>query len=213
VESGVPQGMVLGPPLFSIYIDDLEEEIERRRLDVLVMKFADDTKGAKIIQGPEDRDKMQEALDCLCQWAEKWGMAFNYKKCKVMHVGKNNPNYEYSMGGTLLSTTEEEIDVGVTISKNLKPSAQCTKAAGTATSVLNQLRRNFHYRDRHTFIKLYKQYVRPHLEFSTPAWSPWLTGDKEVLEKVQEKEARTRRNVKSWDLSHWKTGEKDKTWL
>jgi hypothetical protein len=46
---------------------------------------------------------------------------------------------------------------------------------------------NFHYRDRHTFLRLYKQYVRPHLEFSSPAWSPWLQGDIDTLEKVQEK--------------------------
>jgi ribonuclease P/MRP protein subunit RPP40 len=57
-------------------------------------------------------------------------------------------------------------------------------------TVLNQLRRNFHYRDRHTFLRLYKQYVRPHLEFSVQAWSPWLVGDIERLEKVQEKAVR-----------------------
>ncbi len=74
VDSGVPQGTVLGPTLFSVYIDDLESEIERRKVDVLVKKFADDTKGAKVIRSPEDRDKMQTALDCLCDWAETWVM-------------------------------------------------------------------------------------------------------------------------------------------
>lgn len=159
----------------------------RRELEVLLLMFADDTKGAKIIKGPEDREKLQEALDCLCEWAEKWGMSFNVAKCKIMHVGRNNPEYDYFMNGVKVCTTEEEKDVGVMVTKNLKPSLQCSKAAGRATAVLNQIRRNFHYRDRFTFLRLYKQYVRPHLEFAVPAWSPWAKGDIETLERVQEK--------------------------
>jgi ribonucleases P/MRP protein subunit RPP40 len=104
-------------------------------------------------------------------------MTFNYGKCKVMHVGKNNSKHEYFMRGNKLTTTEEERDIGVIFTSNLKPSTQCSRAAGCATSVPNQLKRNLHYRDRHIFVILYNQYVRPHLEFSSQAWSPWLTGD------------------------------------
>jgi len=187
VESGVPQGTVLGPVLFSIYIDDLESELRKLALGVKIVKFADDTKGGKVITSCEDRDNLQRALDCLAEWADKWGMCFNLAKCKIMHVGSQNPEYEYFMKGTKLETTEEERDIGVEVTRNLKPSVHCSKAAGRASSVLGQLRRNFHYRDRHIFLRLYKQYVRPHLEFSSPAWSPWLQGDKDILEKVQEK--------------------------
>jgi len=187
VDSGVPQGTVLGPTLFSIYIDDLEQEIKKLKLDVKVVKFADDTKGGKRVTNDDDRAKLQRALDCLCEWAENWSMSFNLAKCKIMHVGLHNPGFDYYMNGTMISSTEEERDIGITVTKNLKPSAQCSKAAGRAAAVLGQLRRNFHYRDRHTFIKLYKQYVRPHLEFSAPAWSPWLQGDIDTLERVQER--------------------------
>ena len=71
------------------------------------------------------------------------------------------------------------------VTKNLKPSSQCAKAARTAQTVLSQLTRAFHYRDRNIFLRLYQQYVRPHLEFASPAWSPWMEADKGVLEKIQ----------------------------
>jgi ribonuclease P/MRP protein subunit RPP40 len=106
-------------------------------------------------------------------------------------LAKTTPRHEYFMRrGNKLTTTEEERDVGVIFTSKLKPSAQSSKAAGCATSVLNQLKRNFHFRDRHISVNLYKQYVRPHLEFLSQAWSPWLVGDIEVIEKVQEKAVR-----------------------
>ena len=137
------------------------------------MKFADDTKGFQEIQGPEDRDKLQQALDKLVQWAEKWGMKFNVPKCKIMRVGRNNPAYEYNMENERMTEVEEEKDIGILIQKNLKPSKHCKKAADIASAVLRQLARNFHYRDKNMFKKLYIQYVRPHLEFAAPAWSAW----------------------------------------
>jgi hypothetical protein len=114
-------------------------------------------------------------------------MAFNVKKCMIMHFGARNQKYSYFMNGEKLQETTEERDIGVKVSNNLKPSAQCSKAAQTAGAVLGQLTRSFHFRDRFTFIGLYRQYVLPHLEFAVQAWSPWLTKDIEVLEKVQKR--------------------------
>jgi ribonucleases P/MRP protein subunit RPP40 len=188
VESGVPQGTVLGPCLFKIHIDDIDDVI--KHLVDLLSKFADDTKGAKIIRNAQDAANLQLALDLLCEWARKWGMSFNSKKCKIMHIGRNNPLYDYTINGTNLSVVDEEKDVGVVIHKSLKPARQCERAAATATGVLMQLAKCFHYRDRNIFLRLYQQYVRPHLEFATPAWSPWLVTDINVLEKVQERAVR-----------------------
>jgi ribonucleases P/MRP protein subunit RPP40 len=188
IESGVPQGTVLGPCLFKIHIDDIDEVV--RQLVDLLSKFADDTKGAKIIRSRQDAEILQEALNKLCEWAKTWGMSFNEKKCKIMHIGRNNPQYSYYMSGTKLSEIEEEKDVGVVIHKSLKPARQCERAAAVATGVLMQLVKCFHYRDRNVFLRLYTQYVRPHLEFATLAWSPWLLSDIHTLEKVQERAVR-----------------------
>ena len=107
-----------------------------------------------------------------------------------MHVGRSNPRAEYTMSGTRLETTESERDIGVKIHQSLRPSTQCREAASRANVVLGQITRAFHFRDRSTFVKLYKQYVRPHLEFSVPAWSPWTQGDSETLERIQKRAVR-----------------------
>ena len=107
--------------LFLIFINDLDQEATVRQI---VKKFADDTKIAQCIEKPEDAAELQESLDRMSAWAVKWGMEFNVAKCHVMHIGRNNPEHVYLMGGTQLGKTAEERDVGVTITSNLKPRQQ-----------------------------------------------------------------------------------------
>ena len=183
-----PQGSVLGPVCFVIFINDLDDVLDL--VGGFVSKFADDTKFGRIIRNEEDQIKMQQDIERLMEWAEVWQMEFNSKKCKLMHFGKTNPKYNYVMGGyapagTVLETVNEEKDIGVMVSDTLKPAAQCVKAANKANSILGQMSRSFQYRDRYTWIRLYKVYVRPHLEFAVQAWSPWYAKDIELLEKVQ----------------------------
>ena len=87
MESGVPQGSVLGPILFDIFINDIDLLVAM--IDIL-RKFADDTKLGKIILTVEDGKVLQDCLDKLVEWADKWGMKFNTGKCKVMHIGTSN---------------------------------------------------------------------------------------------------------------------------
>ncbi len=112
-------------------------------------------------------------------------MEYNVGKCKVMHMGLNNNRHQYTMKGQILQAIKVERDNGLEVTDNLKPGVRCSNAARMAQTVLGQLSRAFHYSDRHVFIRLYKQYVRPHMETSSQAWSPWTETDKEMLERVK----------------------------
>ena len=183
VRSGVPQGSVLGPTLFLIYINDIDTAVDVT--GSILEKFADDTKWAMVVESDEDRRTFQLGLDRLMSWSTDWQMLFNVDKCHIIHAGQGNHCHEYTMGGRVLEEVEFEKDVGVLLHKSFRPSMQCAKAAKKANSVLGQLCRGISYRDRDIFIGLYTTYVRPHLEYCAQPWSPWTIGDKEVLEAVQ----------------------------
>ena len=84
-----------------------------------------------------------------------------------------------------MEKVDVEKDVGVMVANILKPSKQCSSAAGKANGVLGQVSRAVKYRDKRTFVQLYKVYVRPHLEYCIQAWSPYTQADKDKLEQVQ----------------------------
>ena len=102
-------------------------------------------------------------------------------------MGRKNPEFEYNWGNGVLEVSEEEKDVGVIVTNSLKPSLQCAKAAKKANQVLGQMSRGITYRDKYTFTRLYKVYVRPHLQYCSSAWSPYSVADKELLEQVQKR--------------------------
>ena len=169
MDSGVPQGSVLGPLIaFIVFINDIDD---LTKLITVMNKFADDTKLGNTVTSQNEIDALQKCMNDLVVWAKAWGMQFNTKKCKVMHIGRNNPNAQYIMNGTVLESTSEERDIGVKVHQSLRPGKQCAESARRANAVLGQISRAFLYRKRYTFVDLYKQYVRPHLEFAVPALS------------------------------------------
>ena len=181
VINSVIQGSVLGGIFFNMFIDDIDDAV----INAILKKFADDTKLAKVIANIADAQQMQENLNRISQWAEKWQMRFNVKKCKVMHFGKNNIRYDYTMNGCVIEKVAEEKDLGVWVETDMRSSKQCRVAAQSANIALGQLSRAFHFRKASSIVPLYKTFVRPKLEHAVAAWSPWLEGDKEEMEKVQ----------------------------
>ena len=180
VLSGVPQGSVLGPILFLIYINDLEEGVTGS-----ILKFADDTKLFRKTKEIGDKTNLQDDIDKLVKWSEKWQMLFNFGKCKCLHTGPGNTGMNYEMGGTILSKTVKEKDLGVTMNCNMKVSEQCRIAASKGNQVLGMIRRNITYKEKSLIILLYKAIVRPHLEYCIQAWNPHLRKDIDMLEKIQ----------------------------
>ena len=180
VLSGVPQGSVLGPILFLIYINDLEEGVTGN-----ILNFADDTKLFRKVKEIGDKQKLQDDIDKLVKWSEKWQMLFNFGKCKCLHTGSGNTGENYEMGGTILSKTVKEKDLGVTMNANMKVSEQCRIAASKGNQVLGMIRRNITYKEKSLIIPLYKAIVRPHLEYCIQAWNPYLRKDVDMLEKIQ----------------------------
>lgn len=180
VLSGVPQGSILGPLLFIIYINDIDEGIFNK-----ILKFADDTKLVGKVGSMEDIEELRKDLARLFEWSEKWQMKFNLDKCKVMHIGSRNSKAEYLIGGKKLDTITEEKDLGVIISSNFKVANQCRKAANKGNQILGLINRAISCKGKRVILSLYKALVRPHLEYCIQAWRPHLVKDIEILEKVQ----------------------------
>ena len=183
IASGVPQGSVLGPLLFILYVNDLPQWITNH-----MRIFADDTKIWAKISSEKDSCSLQTDLDKLNDWSNRWLLTLNAAKCNVMHVGHDYATKYYIEEGQSLqelATTTVEKDLGIYTRNDLKPARQCTAAAAKASSVLGIIRRNFRTLNIENFKLLYKTYIRPHLEYCIQAWSPHLAKDIACLESVQ----------------------------
>ena len=179
--SGVPQGSVLGPLLFVLFINDIDTCVSSK-----ILKFADDTKLFRKVSSQADIEAIREDLTNLFRWSEDWQMLFNIEKCKVLHIGKNNGKEIFSMGGKVLESVEEEKDLGVIVNYDLKVSKQCTKVVKTAHRVLGMISRSFTYKDKVVILQLYKTLVRPHLEYCVQAWRPHLQKDIVLMERFRD---------------------------
>ena len=136
--SGVPQGSVLGPLFFTIFINDFLLSITNP-----ILLFADDTKIYSVIDWLNPIFILQDGIDKCVQWSEVWQLSFNFSKCKILHLGRLNPKLSYTMAGNVLEEVSEERDLGVVIDGNLKFHSHSAAVVNKANRLLDLIKHCF----------------------------------------------------------------------
>ena len=187
VTSGVPQGSVLGPLLFLLYINDLPHDITAS-----IRLFADDCIMYLGLSSMESPQLLQDDLNTLSKWAETWQMRFNSDKCFVMHLSRSKTPVRttYFLGSTALKETASHSYLGITLSSDLRFNEHCDNTTKKAGKMLNFISRNFYHCTRDVKSKLYLSLVRPLMEYAVAAWDPYTQRNINALEKVQRRAAR-----------------------
>ena len=185
VTSGIPQGSVMGPIMFVLYINDLPDCLKN---DSELYLYADDTKIFRKIKCEEDCQKLQEDIECMQNWSDTWLLRFHPEKCKYMRIGAtkvNNFQYKLKHDQEPMEKSKAEKDVGVIIDENLSFEKHMVEKINKANSVLGAIRRSFQFLDNKTFKLLYTSLVRPLLEYANPVWNPYKIKHIDMLENVQ----------------------------
>ena len=176
VTSGVPQGSVLDPVRFVLYIDDLPDVVDA---GANIYMFTDDTKLCREINDTSDEDILQNDIDKMNEWSKDWLMSFHPAKYKVLQIGRPIAELTdlllyYTLRGHKLEVVQSEMDIGVVIDCDLSFDIHLAVRVNKATRLVNIIRRSFMYLDKESFLCLYKSIVRPHLEYANQVWAPRL---------------------------------------
>ena len=183
VLSGVPQGSVIGPCLFLIFINDISSTMNSH-----VSIFADDTKILRCIRSDEDILALQRDLETAGKWSREWKLGFNAKKCHVLRIGKPKDleiRPQYELNGVILENVLEQSDLGVLIDSSLDFKKHVNRCINRAFTSWGIIRRTFDRLKPKMFKLLFKTYVRSHVEYCPQVWSPYKKGLIKRIERVQ----------------------------
>ena len=189
VVSGVPQGSVLGPLLFLLYINDLPQHLESQcRL------FADD---AVIYNTRNNNLVLSKDLQTLEKWSQNWQLSFNPAKCSVLSIGEKDSTQSYYLCNTKMQNVNTHSYLGVELSYNLKFDKHIDKITSKANRLIGMLSRVLKHADTKTKLIAYKTLVRSNLEYACQVWDPYLKKNIKKLEKIQNKSLKFIYRIKS----------------
>uniref|UniRef100_A0A8C6XUJ4 Reverse transcriptase domain-containing protein n=1 Tax=Naja naja TaxID=35670 RepID=A0A8C6XUJ4_NAJNA len=178
VNSGVPQGSVLGPTLFILYINDLCDHIKSN-----CVLFADDV---KLFNTTENTATFQKDLSYVSEWSNKCQLQISTNKRSVLHIGKKNQKIKHKLNSQDLVDDPNSVkDLGVLISNDLSARAHCNYIAKKALRVVNLILHSFFSGNITLLTRAYKTFARPILEYSSSVWNPHYIFDINTVEKVQ----------------------------
>ena len=185
--SGVPQGTVLGPVMFLLYINNINNNISSS-----LRLFADDCVIYRIIKSEQDHLQLQQDLHTVYEWSQKWQMRFNISKCVALRCCRmlSLSLFTYVLNNQPISCIDQHPYLGVILTSNMSFSPHIQKIAAKATRVLNFIKRNLYNCFKEIKSKAYLTLVRPILEYASPVWDPHLIKDSDQMEKVQRIAAR-----------------------
>lgn len=201
VNSGVPQGSVLGPLLFLILIGDIDQNVA----SALLSSFADDTRVSNQANTGQDKENLQNDLNKVYDWTSANNMELNGAKFEHMHYSKspmNEPHHTFiSNSGTPIETKEHIKDLGVTLSSDGTFTRHIQSTITSANKQSSWILRTFSCRDALPMITLWKSLVQCKLDYCSQLWSPTKKGEIQALEMVQRSFIRKINGMR--DLSYW----------
>lgn len=203
VTSGVPQGSILGPMLFLLYINDMSTCVNNSECKLYL--YADDSKLVRDIKNQNDCMELQISINNLLRWSNDWCMNFNFTKCCIMSFAKAKSliNYDYYMGNNLLTRVDSMVDLGITVCSNLRWDSHIDNITKRAYQRLGLVKRCIGSScDMNIKNLCYKSLVRPILESNSCIWS---CNTKKLLTKIESVQRRATKFITCSYTQDYKT--------
>ena len=181
VTSGVPQGTILCPLMFLLYINDITTNIKSP-----LRIFADDCLLYRVINSPEDTIILQQDLDQISDWVKIWQLRLNVTKCALIRCSRSLTPivHHYTLNNSFLKETDQHLYLGIMLNKTLSWLSHISNIAKKASNTLNFIKRNLSDCSREVKAQAYLTMVRPQMEFASVVWDPCYNVDVDKLEKI-----------------------------